>query len=100
MDSSQQLPTSNATAPAVVVPAAFPTPQRCPMCSNTVAPDALGLFECPCGWEGPGDPLETTHGLNRFRQRLSRRMTAGVAKRDLAHIASGRAQAASSTQSS
>jgi hypothetical protein len=48
--------------------------RACPMCGRTVQPDALGLLECPCGWGGPGDPLEASRGLARVSTRWYRQM--------------------------
>ena len=60
-----------------------PQPKRCPLCGATVAPDALGLYQCSCGWGGPGDPLEHDRGPAKFMAKLDRSLADGQAKRDL-----------------
>lgn len=61
--------------------------QTCPLCGQTVRPDALGLVECACGWGGPDDPVEASHGLARFITRTDRRLATGQARKELSHIA-------------
>jgi Zn-dependent protease with chaperone function len=59
---------------------------RCPLCGAGVTPDVWGLIDCPCGWGGPGDPLEATRGLNRLITRTDRRLASAAAHRDLARL--------------
>ncbi|HEU4783550.1 MAG TPA: hypothetical protein VFS83_09445 [Ktedonobacterales bacterium] len=62
-------------------------PKRCPLCGATVAPDALGLYECVCGWGGPGDPLEHDHGLAKLMAKMDRSLADEQAWRDLRRLA-------------
>lgn len=64
-----------------------PQPKRCPLCGVTVIPDPLGLYECACGWGGPGDPLEHDRGLARLFARTDRDLANGQAHRDLSRLA-------------
>src|SRR5690348_14011942 len=70
-------------------------PNRCPLCGATVPPDALGLYECICGWGGPDDPLEHDRGLAKVVARIDRELADGQAHRDLRRLAM-RGDAASS----
>jgi Zn-dependent protease with chaperone function len=63
---------------------------RCSLCGGAVVPDQWGLVECACGWGGPGDPLESAHGLVRFVMRMDRRLAAHAARLTLARLGSGR----------
>ena len=74
---------------------AAPQPKRCPLCGATVAPDALGLYACSCGWGGPGDPLEHDRGLAKLLAKTDRGLADGQARRDLRRLAD-RGDAASS----
>lgn len=76
--------TSAATGAAVTPPAAV----SCPLCGSPVAPDPLGFAECPCGWGGKHDPLESAGGLSRMVTRMDRRWAAAQARRDLRRLAS------------
>jgi hypothetical protein len=58
---------------------AIPQPKRCPLCGSMVAADPLGLYDCACGWGGPGDPLEHDRGLTRLVARTDRRLANGQA---------------------
>ncbi|HEY1389505.1 MAG TPA: M48 family metalloprotease [Ktedonobacterales bacterium] len=62
-------------------------PKRCPLCGATVAPDGLGLYQCSCGWGGPGDPLEHDRGLAKLVAHTDRNLADGQAKRDLRWLA-------------
>lgn len=62
------------------------TPVTCRLCGKPVAPDSLGLLECSCGWGGPGDPLETSHGLSRAFLRVERRLATAQAQRELRRL--------------
>jgi Zn-dependent protease with chaperone function len=64
-----------------------PQPKRCPLCGATVIPDPLGLYECACGWGGPGDPLEHDRGLGKLFARTDRDLANGQAHRDLSRLA-------------
>lgn len=86
-------PNAPGTAAAVQVGTVAPHTQQCPMCGRNTIPDALGLVECACGWGGPDDPLEHTRGLSRVLTRADRRIAAGIARRDLARLASSTWQA-------
>src|SRR6185312_10294480 len=70
-------------------------PKRCPLCGATVPPDPLGLYECVCGWGGPGDPLEHDRGLAKVVAKIDRSLADGQAHRDLRRMAT-RDDAASS----
>lgn len=61
----------------------------CPLCSTPLTADELGLIECPCGWGGPGDPLERVRGLRRALLRLDRRAAAAIARAGLRRLARG-----------
>lgn len=63
------------------------SPQPCPLCGKPVAPDALGLVECACGWAGADDPLESARGVSRLLTRLDRRFAARSAQADLRKMA-------------
>jgi Zn-dependent protease with chaperone function len=62
-------------------------PKRCPLCGAAVAPDALGLYACSCGWGGPGDPLEHDRGLAKLLAKTDRSLADGQARRDLRRLA-------------
>lgn len=62
------------------------TTTACRLCGKPVIPDGLGLLECSCGWGGPGDPLETSHGLSRAFLRAERRLANAQAQRELRRI--------------
>ncbi|HKW21639.1 MAG TPA: M48 family metalloprotease [Ktedonobacterales bacterium] len=64
-----------------------PQPKRCPLCGATVPPDALGLYQCSCGWGGPDDPLEHDRGLAKLVARTDRNLADGQAWRDLRRLA-------------
>lgn len=53
---------------------------RCPLCGKPVTPDALGFSECPCGWGGLEDPVESAHGLSRRITLIDRRWAAALAR--------------------
>ncbi len=72
-----------------------PQPKRCPLCGATVPPDALGLYQCSCGWGGPDDPLEHNRGLAKLVAHTDRDLADGQAQRDLRRLAT-RGDAASS----
>jgi hypothetical protein len=72
-----------------------PQPKRCPLCGATVAPDALGLYQCSCGWGGPDDPLEHDRGLAKLVAHTDRNLADEQAQRDLRRLAT-RGDAASS----
>ncbi|HKV85268.1 MAG TPA: M48 family metallopeptidase [Ktedonobacterales bacterium] len=61
-------------------------PLKCRLCGKLVAPDALGLFECGCGWGGPEDPLETSRGLSRSYLRFERGLANTQARNELLRI--------------
>lgn len=61
--------------------------ERCPICGKLVRPDSAGFLECPCGWGGPGDPVESARGLSRTMTLLDRRWASSIAWRDLKRIA-------------
>lgn len=65
-----------------------PAAVSCPLCGSPVAPDPLGFVECPCGWGGKHDPLESAGGLSRMVTRVDRRWAAAQARRDLRRLAS------------
>ena len=58
----------------------------CPLCGARVLPDGWGLVECPCGWGGPGDPLESARGPSRLVTRTDRRLANAAARRELARL--------------
>jgi hypothetical protein len=62
------------------------TAWACPVCGQPVAPDALGILECGCGWGGPGDPLESAHGLSKSITKLDRQLATDQARRELARV--------------
>lgn len=64
-----------------------PQPKRCPLCGAMVAADALGLYQCSCGWGGPGDPLEHDRGLAKALAKTDRSLADGQAQRDLRRLA-------------
>ncbi len=66
---------------------ASPQPKRCPLCGAMVAADALGLYQCSCGWGGPGDPLEHDRGLAKALAKTDRSLADGQAQRDLRRLA-------------
>lgn len=72
-------------APSIGI--APPQPKRCPLCGATVAPDALGMYQCSCGWGGPGDPLEHDRGLAKLFAKMDRSLADGQAWRDLRRLA-------------
>ena len=61
-------------------------PVTCRLCGKPVTPDGLGLLECPCGWGGPGDPLETSRGLSRVFLWTGRRLANAQAQRELRRL--------------
>ncbi|HEX6540467.1 MAG TPA: M48 family metallopeptidase [Ktedonobacterales bacterium] len=67
--------------------AVSPQPKRCPLCGVMITANPLGLYECACGWGGPGDPLEHDRGLAKLWARTDRRLADGQARRDLQRLA-------------
>jgi hypothetical protein len=60
---------------------------RCPICDKPVQADSAGFLECPCGWGGPDDPVESARGISRAITLLDRRWASSIAWRDLRRIA-------------
>jgi Zn-dependent protease with chaperone function len=91
MDSSGEI-TPSTSMPAASGAQLFVAapPRQCPICRKTVTPDAFGLYDCSCGWEGEGDPLEASHGFSRFVTRLDRRLAAGQVRREMRRMAQRR----------
>lgn len=52
-----------------------------------MSPDALGLYECVCGWGGPDDPLEHDRGLAKALAKMDRSLADSQAHRDLRRLA-------------
>lgn len=65
-------------------------PRSCPICHTMVTPDAFGLYDCVCGWEGDDDPLEAAQGISRTMTRLDRRLAAAQVRREMRRMAQRR----------